>query len=149
MRRRRGDLHGARVALRHAEASGLQGEAVLLQECALVKEGGDFSGALALLEPLELDIAGSRRQVRVQNQKQSGGLVILQNQEQEQDRERGKHQLAMRLFLAAKWMSLSHVKHGRAVVDRYKLALDLCWQSSTNRSWCTGGAAIAADRTRH
>lgn len=117
MRRRKGDLHGARAALKHSEASGLDAETALIKECILVKESGDIHGAIALLEPRELDVAASRTKFRRLEASCSGHKTEEEKLEQ--------HHLARRLFLTAKWLSLSHAKHGRAIIDRYKLALDL------------------------
>jgi hypothetical protein len=118
LRRKRSDLHGARAALRHAEVSGLSAEEVLIRECSLVQQGGDLSGAIALLEPLELDVTASRMkfrraEVQAKGAKKSAEALLE------------RRQLAQRLFLTAQWLSRSHVKHGKAVIDRYKLALDL------------------------
>lgn len=118
MRRRNGDLQGARVALRHAEVRGLDSEQVLIRECTLIKEGGNISEAIALLEPLELDVAASRLRIKKVETKNQGGMEA-------EAASRDKEQLAHRLLLTAQWLSLSHVKHGKAIIDRYKLALDL------------------------
>ena len=117
MRRKKGDIHGARAALRYAEMSGLNSEDVFIQECTLVKDSGNVSGAIALLEPLELDASLSRNQFR----KSEASMQLLASSEIRTERQ----QLSLRLFLTAQWLSLSHVKHGRAIIDRYKLALDL------------------------
>mmetsp|Transcript_12885 Transcript_12885/g.21045 ORF Transcript_12885/g.21045 Transcript_12885/m.21045 type:complete len:955 (-) Transcript_12885:177-3041(-) len=118
MRRRKGDFHGARAALRHAETYGLGADRALIKECSLVKESGNISEAIALLEPLELDVAATRVKFRKAeghdaNAPKSEGVLSEQ------------HHLALRLYLTAKWLSLSHVKHGKVIIDRYKLALDL------------------------
>jgi hypothetical protein len=125
MRSQKGDVHGARAALRHAEMRGLDTETVLIKECTLVKEGGNISEAIALLEPLELDVAATRmkfRKAEAQDaQAEKSTTEFLE-----------RRHLALRLFLTAKWLSLSHVKHGKVIIDRYKLALDLHkdWESA-------------------
>lgn len=120
MRRRKGDYHGARAALRHAEMSGLDAERVLIKECTLLKESGNISEAIALLEPLELDVAGSRIKFR-KDEARDESLQVQKSAEMLL----GQQHLALRLFLTAQWLSLSHVKHGKAIIDRYKFALDL------------------------
>ena len=125
MRRRKGDLHGARAALKNAEESGLDAEQVLIKECHLVKESGNISGAIALLEPLELDVSASRSKFRradaaLRQVQQSRESLVEQHMNADQLKA-----MAHRLFLSAQWLSLSHVKHGKVIIDRYKLALDL------------------------
>ena len=113
MKRKKGDINGARVALRHAEICGLDLEQVLIKESTLVKESGNITAAIALLEPLELDVAATRLKLK----RTDASASQVENS--------ARNEMALRLFLTAKWMSLSHVKHGKAIIDRYKLALDL------------------------
>ena len=104
----------------------------------MLRDSGNVSKALMLLEPVELDIAYVRSCLKTNpTDEVCSALMALDDTK--------KHRLAHRLLLSAKWMSASHVRHGDAITgvridilfyitnlsnrglyeDRYKVALAL------------------------
>jgi len=132
--RQLGKYDSAVLAVRQAEAHGLQAELALLQECRIYRDSGDLNRALMLLEPVEVDTAGintALRQFKQQSKRGGGGG----GRERERggssssplpsflDSEDKRHMLAERIQLATEVMVLSKQKQGSGIINRYRTVI--------------------------
>ena len=121
----------AKVSLRNAELAGLNKEIVLINECKIMRESGQWNKALLLLEPIEQNIVALETIIRDKRKYDkankgkgrdsigAGGYPEgLQNLEKRQF-------YAQRLFLATQCMADSKLKNSKSIVARYMCAVDL------------------------
>ena len=97
-----------------------------MHECRLLRDSGQTNRALMLLEPLEMDIAALTD--RLKNAKAAAkqhktGVTFLDFAPFEAMKKR--EQLAERILLATQCMVDSKQKHGKALIDRFSLIVDL------------------------
>lgn len=120
--RQLGKFDAARMAVRNAEAYGLDSESVLLQECRILRDSGEVSRALMMLEPVELDLSGIKPLIK--NATKRGGVLP-----QYLDTEQKRVTLAKRISLATQLMVDSRQKQGQIIVQRYNavIALHKMW----------------------
>lgn len=113
----------ARMALRNAQRWGMNQEAVLLQESHLLKDMNRVTEGLMLLEPVEMDISAIRSLFKKYNTHMNDKTgssrpvtlpIGLQTPEE-------RLQYSNKLLLSTKWMVGARQKHGRPVMDRFKL----------------------------
>ncbi len=123
--RQLGRFESARMAIRHAESSGLNAEEVLLQECHILKNCGQGSKALSMLEPVEIDVAAIDRALKG-GRKKNGTLPTCLDSEEK------RHRLAERIQLATQLMVDSKQKQGKGIVDRclVVIALNKTWEQA-------------------
>lgn len=100
---------------------------IFLKESSIVTDSGQINKAIMLLEPAEFDIyqiqemmKKSKSQIEQISQSKIASLLGCQDASEER-----LHLLAQRLLLSAKLMSTSHTRHGKSIIERYKLALEL------------------------
>jgi serine/threonine-protein kinase ATR len=107
----------ANLALRNAELWGLgesslsaggKNDTVLLQECLILKESGQVSKALELVESVEIEAA------TLQMQLESGNVSA-----------EAKEMMARKFHIATQLMVSGKLKLGRAIADRYALLIQL------------------------
>ena len=116
--RRQGKLDSARIAVRNAEGCGLPPDQVLLQECRILRDSGQLSRALALLEPVEIDQLGINDALRLKRRNPAALPSYLATEER-------RHLLAERIHLATQLMVESKQKQGSGIIDRYKIVISL------------------------
>ena len=121
----------AKVSLRNSEQAGLNMETVLINECKILRENGQWNKALLLLEPIEQNIVALETIIRDKKKydkankgrsRESGGTggypLGLQTLE-------SRKFYAERLFLATQCMADSKLKNSKSIVARYMCAVDL------------------------
>eukprot|EP01034_Spumella_vulgaris_P021660 gene21660-27701_t len=116
--RQLGRFESARMAIRHAESCGLNAEEVLLQECRILKDSGQISKALSMLEPVEIDVAAIDRVLKSSRKKPSLLPACMDSEEK-------RHRLAERIQLATQLMVDSQQKQGKGIVERYQVVIAL------------------------
>jgi serine/threonine-protein kinase ATR len=140
-----GQFDAARIALRNAEQHGLRAEDALLEECRILKGSGQIHRALTMLEPVEIDLLSSDLKgiVREYNSAvSSSGSSTRGTSKQQRELQAAiknaesklpaylasklqRFRFAERLLLATQLMVDSKVKHGSAIMERFKLVTEL------------------------
>jgi serine/threonine-protein kinase ATR len=93
----------------------------------IVADSGQINKAMMLLEPVEYDIMKIQELMKKSKSSsdqnsQSRLAAILGCQDFTEEK---FHLFAQKLLLSAKLMSTSHIRHGKPIIERYKLALEL------------------------
>jgi serine/threonine-protein kinase ATR len=99
-----------------------------VQESLIVADSGQINQAMMLLEPVEYDIVKIQELMKKskssssEHNSQTRLASILGCQDFTEEK---FHLFAQKLLLSAKLMSTSHSRHGKPIIERYKLALEL------------------------
>lgn len=128
--RKMGRYDTARLALRMAESMDLgpyKQDIVLLEECQLLRCEGEINKALSLLEPIELnpyELSKNWSDITVVTHGRnlsaaSRTLLDIKNDEKR------KNLFARRLLMATQLMVENRQKHGKVIVERYNVYLNL------------------------
>lgn len=119
--RQLGKFDSARLAVRNAQSYGLDAESVLLQECRILRDSGEVSRALMMLEPVEVDLVAIKTALK--NAKKGAPLPAYLDSEQK------RIILSERISLATQLMVDSRQKQGNSITSRYNtvIALNKMW----------------------
>ena len=138
--RHTGHTDTSRGALQNAKEWGLSSNQVLLQSALLLKDKGEIQDALMLLEPTEVDWSSIRtelkqHQITVNSAKPISNTGTTATAEQGcgtleplppgLDTATAREAYAVKLLLATQLIVQSQAKHGRAILDRFKLVTEL------------------------
>ena len=121
----------AKICLRNSELAGLSKEIVLINECKILKESGELSKALLLLEPIEQNIIVLEG--IIQDKKRANKSIRGRQRDKDQvtgypeglETVEKRKCYAERLFLATQCMADSKLKNAKNLVARYMCAVDL------------------------
>ena len=97
-----------------------------MHECRLLRDSGQTNRALMLLEPLEMDIAALTdrlKTAKITAKQNKTGVTLMDFAPF--DAVKKREQLAERILLATQCMVDSKQKHGKALIDRFSLIIDL------------------------
>jgi len=112
----------ARMALRNSERFGMDREAVLFKESQLLKDMNRVTEALMLLDPVEIDISAIRslfKRYNAHNDRSGSNKQVTLPVGLQTPEERRKY--SDKILLSTKWMVHTKQKHGRPIMERFKL----------------------------